>query len=117
HGQKRAATRVSSLDDPSVAELIGENAHARLQEEIELIEMAGTEFTEETFLTGEVSPTYFGSALTNFGVEPFLASFLELAPPPGERDSNIGPIQPTDDGFTGFVFKIQANMDPKHRDR
>ena len=117
HGQKRAVTRISSLDDPSVADIIGASAHARLQEEIELLEMAGTEFTEESFLRGEVSPTYFGSALTNVGVEPFLASFLDLAPSPGERDSSIGPIEPTDDVFTGFVFKIQANMDPKHRDR
>ncbi|MEX0912243.1 MAG: peptide chain release factor 3 [Gemmatimonadota bacterium] len=117
HGQKRAATRIASLDDPSLRELIGESASDRLQEEMELLEMAGTEFTEEAFLSGEVSPTYFGSALTNFGVEPFLASFLDLAPPPGPRESNLGEIDPTDEHFTGFVFKIQANMDPKHRDR
>src|SRR5690606_29299200 len=117
HGQRRAVSRISSLDDPGVADIIGANAHARLQEEIELLEMAGTEFTPETFLSGEVSPTYFGSALTNFGVEPFLSSFLELAPPPGPRESTEGPVQPDDPNFTGFVFKIQANMDPKHRDR
>jgi peptide chain release factor 3 len=117
HGQKRAAVRVRSVEDPDLAEVIGESAHTRLQEEIELLEMAGTEFTAETFLSGEVSPTYFGSALTNFGVEPFLASFLELAPPPAPRESSIGPIPPDSEDFTGFVFKIQANMDPKHRDR
>jgi peptide chain release factor 3 len=60
---------------------------------------------------------FFGSALTNFGVEPFLREFLELAPPPGPRMSSVGPIEPTLEAFTGFVFKIQANMDPKHRDR
>jgi peptide chain release factor 3 len=117
HGQKRADARVSSVDDPELERLIGASAHSRLQEEIELLEMAGTEFTPETFLSGEISPTYFGSALTNFGVEPFLASFLELAPSPAPRDSSIGPVAPNDEHFTGFVFKIQANMDPKHRDR
>jgi len=117
HGQRRAGVKVRSLDDPSLADLIGTSAHERLKEEIELLEMAGTEYTPETFLSGEVSPTYFGSALTNFGVEPFLNSFLELAPPPGPRDSSEGPIDPLDPDFTGFVFKIQANMDPKHRDR
>ncbi len=117
HGQSRAVIAVRSLEDEEVARLIGESAHARLQEEIELLEMAGTEFTPETFLAGDVSPTYFGSALTNFGVEPFLSSFLDLAPAPGPRDSSVGEIRPEDDQFTGLVFKIQANMDPKHRDR
>jgi peptide chain release factor 3 len=116
-GQKRLGVRVGSVDDPEVADLIGASAHERLQEEIELLEMAGTEFTPEAFLAGEVSPTYFGSALTNFGVEPFLRSFLELAPPPTPRESSQGEIRPDDEHFTGFVFKIQANMDPKHRDR
>jgi peptide chain release factor 3 len=60
---------------------------------------------------------FFGSALTNFGVEPFLAEFLDLAPPPAPRDSNVGPVEPASPTFTGFVFKIQANMDPRHRDR
>jgi peptide chain release factor 3 len=117
HGQKRAEVRASTLEDPAVKGLIGESAHARLQEEVELLEMAGTEFTPATFRSGEVSPTYFGSALTNFGVEPFLGSFLELAPSPTRRESSVGPIEPTSEDFTGFVFKIQANMDPKHRDR
>ena len=96
HGGRRAAVRVSSVDDPNLATLIGLSAHERLQEEIELLEMAGTEFTPQTFLSGEVSPTYFGSALTNFGVEPFLSSFLELAPPPTPRESTDGPVQPDD---------------------
>jgi peptide chain release factor 3 len=86
-------------------------------EDIELLDMAGTEFTPELFLRGEVSPAYFGSALTNFGVEPFLQSFLELAPSPVPRETATGTVDPEDDDFSGFVFKIQANMDPKHRDR
>jgi peptide chain release factor 3 len=117
HGQRRAEVSVRSIEDPEVTRIIGEGAHARLREEIELLEMAGTEFTPESFLAGDVSPTYFGSALTNFGVEPFLTSFLELAPPPVPRESSGGLVRPEDEHFTGFVFKIQANMDPKHRDR
>ena len=79
--------------------------------------MAGGEFTVEAFLAGEVSPVFFGSALTNFGLEPFLHQFLDLAPSPAPRDSSTGEIDPLKPEFTGFVFKIQANMDPKHRDR
>ena len=117
HGQKRAAARVESLQDERLEDLLGAAARERLEEEVELLEMAGTEFTPEAFASGEVSPTYFGSALTNFGVEPFLASFLELAPAPSARESTQGPVDPTSPDFSGFVFKIQANMDPKHRDR
>jgi peptide chain release factor 3 len=117
HGQKRVATRVSELADDRVSALIGAEAHARLLEEIELLDLAGEPFNREAFLAGEVSPAYFGSALTNFGVEPFLRSFLELAPSPAPRESDAGPVDPEDERFTGFVFKIQANMDPKHRDR
>jgi peptide chain release factor 3 len=117
HGQKRAATQVASLDDASVREMVGEYAHDKLLEEIELLDMAGVEFSQEAFLSGEVSPAYFGSALTNFGVAPFLESFLTLAPPPVPRESSIGIVDPEGEAFTGFVFKIQANMDPKHRDR
>jgi peptide chain release factor 3 len=117
HGQRRAAAKVANLDDPGLAELIGAAAHGKLKEEIELLDMAGEEFSHAAFEAGEISPAYFGSALTNFGVEPFLRSFLELAPPPVARDSSIGEIDPASEQFTGFVFKIQANMDPKHRDR
>jgi peptide chain release factor 3 len=117
HGQKRAGTRAAELDDPGIRELLGESAHDQLMEDIELLDMAGTEFTPELFLSGEVSPAYFGSALTNFGVEPFLQSFLELAPSPVPRETATGVVDPEDEDFTGFVFKIQANMDPKHRDR
>ena len=117
HGQKRASTQVASLHDSTIREMLGTFAHDKLLEEVELLDMAGEEFEPETFLSGEVSPTYFGSALTNFGVEPFLESFLALAPSPAPRESSIGPVDPEQEAFTGFVFKIQANMDPKHRDR
>lgn len=117
HGAKRAVERVTDLDDPGLAELIGEAAHAKLVEEIELLDMAGEEFSMEAFAAGEISPAYFGSALTNFGVEPFLRSFVQLAPPPLPREASEGLIDPEQEEFSGFVFKIQANMDPKHRDR
>lgn len=117
HGQTRTAVRVGALDDPEVRDLIGEEAHNRLIEEIELLDLAGSDFDRERFLAGEVSPTFFGSALTNFGVEPFLRAFLELSPPPVPREASTGTVDPESEDFTGFVFKIQANMDPKHRDR
>ncbi|MBA4156562.1 MAG: peptide chain release factor 3 [Gemmatimonadetes bacterium] len=117
HGQTRALDEAIELDDPRVPELLGEDAHTRLLEEIELLEMAGTEFNTADFLAGEVSPTFFGSALTNFGVEPFLKVFLDMAPPPMPRETDVRVVEPEDPRFTGFVFKIQANMDPKHRDR
>jgi peptide chain release factor 3 len=100
-----------------VHERIGDSAYEQLMNDVELLDMAGEEFDPDAFLRGEVSPTFFGSALTNFGVEPFLAKFLELAPSPTAREASTGTVEPEDPSFTGFVFKIQANMDPKHRDR
>lgn len=117
HGQTRAGVQVRELGDADVAELLGAHAHARLCEEIELLDLAGAEFSEDEFREGAVSPVFFGSALTNFGVEPFLKMFLQLAPPPAARESSAGRVRPEDPAFTGLVFKIQANMDPKHRDR
>jgi peptide chain release factor 3 len=108
---------VGSLEDPEIQRLLGEEAQARLREEIELLDLAGTEFDHAAFIAGKVSPTFFGSALMNFGVEPFLRKFLELAPAPVARETSSGTVEPESEQFTGFVFKIQANMDPKHRDR
>ncbi len=84
---------------------------------LELLEGAGVRFDRQAVATGGQTPTFFGSALTNYGVLPFLDRFLELAPPPGPQRSNRGPIDPVEHPFSGFVFKIQANMDPDHRDR
>jgi peptide chain release factor 3 len=117
HGQTQAVARVSSLDDDAVRDLLDEEAHARLSESIELLDLAGAEYDEQAFLAGELSPVFFGSALTNFGVEPFLRRVLATAPPPVPRDSSIGLVPPDAPDFSGLVFKIQANMDPKHRDR
>ncbi|HEU5050160.1 MAG TPA: peptide chain release factor 3 [Gemmatimonadales bacterium] len=116
HGAERAAELTGALDDPVIAERLGASADV-LREELELLDMAGEEFDPAAVLAGTLSPVFFGSALTNFGVEPFLQSFLPLAPAPLPRESSAGPIGPSSTGFSGFVFKIQANMDPKHRDR
>ena len=116
-GQRRAPVNVSGLDDPALADMLGGAATGSLQEHVALLGGAGSIFDREVFLRGEMTPVFFGSALNNFGLEPFLEGLLELAPPPGPRESDRGMIYPTDETFTGFVFKIQANMDPKHRDR
>ena len=117
HGASRAEVHVGSLEDPALRELLGPESHDRLIQDISLLDEAGHPFDEEAVTSGELSPVFFGSALTNFGVEPFLREFLELAPEPSPRESTTGTIRPTDEQFTGFVFKIQANMDAKHRDR
>ena len=86
-------------------------------EELELLEGAGADLDLELVHGGELSPVFFGSAMTNFGVRPFLDAFLELAQRPAARPSTAGVIEPIRPGFSGFVFKLQANMDPRHRDR
>jgi peptide chain release factor 3 len=100
-----------------VRALLGEEAHTRLLHDIQLLDEAGHPFSREAMLAGTLSPVFFASALTNFGVEPFLREFVELAPSPTARESTTGLVDPADPAFSGFVFKIQANMDPKHRDR
>src|SRR5699024_9878032 len=92
--------------------------YAEVLEEVELLKIAGNEFSEEAIAAGELTPIFFGSALTGFGVETFLDTFLKFAPKPKETLSiDDESVAPTDEDFTGFIFKIQANMDPKHRDR
>jgi peptide chain release factor 3 len=102
------------------AEVLGADRVARVQEELDLLETAGNEFRREAFLEAQVTPIFFGSALTNFGVEPLFDAFVELAPAPGPRrvtrDSEESVIQPTDLDFSAHVFKLQANMNPRHRD-
>ncbi|MDA6131102.1 peptide chain release factor 3, partial [Escherichia coli] len=78
---------------------------------------AGNEFSRERIAKGELTPVFFGSALTNFGVQTFLESYLQFAPPPQPRNSSAGEIDPLSEEFSGFIFKIQANMNPAHRDR
>ena len=116
-GQYQAPVEVSSLDDPEASAMIGEHAYAQFRESLHLVGEAGTAFDLSEYLAGGQTPVFFGSALTNFGLEPFLQALVELAPSPQPRLSDAGPVAPTDERFTGFVFKIQANMDPRHRDR
>ncbi len=116
HGKDRAPVQVSSMDDPRLAQLMDTRAYTRLREDVELLEGVGADFDEEAFLAGELTPVYFGSAVNNFGVDTFLSALVDLAPSPRARQSSQRVVEPTDEQFTGFVFKIQANMDPKHRD-
>ena len=117
HGATRAAVQVGALESEDIRALLGADAHDQLVHDIALLDEAGTPFDAEAIRAGELSPVFFGSALTNFGVEPFLREFLELAPGPLPRESSAGLVDPLQEAFTGFVFKIQANMDPRHRDR
>ncbi|MBQ1216230.1 MAG: peptide chain release factor 3 [Firmicutes bacterium] len=88
-----------------------------LRDEIELLEGAGNDFDRELIDAGKLSPVFFGSALADFGVTPFLNHFLDMTPAPGPRKTINGQVEPTDEEFSGFIFKIQANMNPAHRDR
>src|SRR5437763_996868 len=113
HGASIAPVTVSGLDDPRLDAEIGTSAWNDLREAAELLAGAGHAFDAPEFNRGRMIPVYFGSAINNFGVEPFLEAVLEYAPPPAPR----GGVDPTSETFTGFVFKIQANMDKRHRDR
>ncbi|MEQ9401679.1 MAG: peptide chain release factor 3 [Longimicrobiales bacterium] len=117
HGQSRPEAETFSLDDPVLDERLGADAAARLRDEIELLDVAGEDTDMDAVARGEASPVYFGSALTNFGVDVFLERFLAAAPAPAPRESTRGVIDPVDEPFSGFVFKVQANMDLRHRDR
>lgn len=116
---KKVAEVEAELGDAALGELIGEANHSNLMDDIELLDGAGDELDYDAVRTGRLSPVFFGSALTNFGVEPFLKEFLRLAPSPlPYTDCLTGkPVDPVREDFAGFVFKIQANMDKNHRDR
>jgi len=113
HGAHMAPVTVTGLSDPMLEEMLGPSATNDLREAAELLDGAGANFNHGEFGHGKLIPVFFGSAINNFGVEPFLRSILDLAPAPVGR----GGIEPTNPTFTGFVFKIQANMDKRHRDR
>ena len=117
HGQNEVSAIEGSVDDERFREILGEPLHDKLMEDIELLDIAGDEFDVEKVRKGELTPVFFGSALTNFGVEPFLEHFLEMTTAPLPRNSSKGEIDPFDKNFSAFVFKIQANMNKAHRDR
>jgi peptide chain release factor 3 len=117
HGQNVVESVEGSVDDPVFKDLLGESLHDKLIEDIDLLNIAGDKFELKKVRRGELTPVFFGSALTNFGVEPFLEQFLNLTTPPLGRQSDIGEVDPFSEDFSAFVFKIQANMNPAHRDR
>ncbi|NLX64469.1 MAG: peptide chain release factor 3 [Clostridiaceae bacterium] len=117
HGQAIVNSTKGSVDDPIFKDLLGEPYYSKLVEDIELLDIAGDSFDLNKVLKGELTPMFFGSAMTNFGVELFLEEFLKLSPPPHEYIFGDKIIEPLNDDFTGFIFRIQANMNPNHRDR
>uniref|UniRef100_UPI004049538D peptide chain release factor 3 n=1 Tax=Gelidibacter sp. TaxID=2018083 RepID=UPI004049538D len=108
---------ISDLQSAELTKLIGEKPAKTLREEIELVEGIYPEFNKEDYLNGQLQPVFFGSALNNFGVRELLDCFVEIAPKPRPKKSEERLVQPDENDFTGFVFKIHANMDPNHRDR
>ena len=117
HGTKAATETVYKIDDPALEGILDADLYEQLQEELEILEEIGADFDLEAIHAGKQTPIFFGSAMTNFGVQLFLSAFLEYALKPEPRASSLGDLEPTYPEFTGFVFKLQANMDPKHRDR
>ena len=117
-GTSRIQAEEVGLDDTAELDaLLGESLRKTLEADVELLDGAGYEFDLDQVHKGQLSPVFFGSALTNFGVEPFLKSFLALTPPPLPRQAAEGTVDPFDERFSAFVFKIQANMNKAHRDR
>lgn len=117
----KAAFLQMNLEEAEKAGLADKDAISRLRDDLELLSIAGNEYSAEGFLEGKLTPVFFGSALTNFGVEPFFDHFVELSPPPRsveivDQSGAKRKVDPVDEPFSGFVFKLQANIDPKHRD-
>ncbi len=120
-GAQKAAIERLPLDGPESIAKMGEPLYREILEDLSLLDMAGNAFSEEAFLKGEVTPVFFASALTNFGIEPFFDAFIHLAPCPHARladkpDGTEIAVDPITTPFSGYVFKLQANMDPRHRD-
>jgi peptide chain release factor 3 len=116
-GKHRAPVSVGGLHDPAVRGNLSDAEFARTVEELEMLELAGEEFSEADVLSGKITPVFFGSGVNNFGVQLLLDGFLRHSPPPKPRVMAGVEISPEHPAFSGFIFKIQANMDPKHRDR
>lgn len=117
HGGKvQEGEVVHGLDNPKLDEVLGDMA-ADLREELELVQGASNEFDHKAYLAGELTPVFFGSAINNFGIAELLDDFVEYAPAPQPRETLTRVVDPLEEKFSGFVFKIQANMDPQHRDR
>ncbi|MBL8745335.1 MAG: peptide chain release factor 3 [Phycisphaerae bacterium] len=116
-GEHAAPVNVLGIEDPAIRDALDPDTYTQAREEIEMLSGAGEAYDMPRVLAGEVTPVYFGSAMNNFGVQLLLDGFLAHSSPPAPRRAGDRLIQPDEPTFSGFVFKIQANMDPKHRDR
>ncbi len=114
--QSSESITIASLDDPRLPTLIGSEATQQLKDDMELIQVYPT-FCTTDYLNAQLTPVFFGSALNNFGIKELLDAFIDMAPPPKPRDTTVATVDPNASTFSGFIFKIHANMDPKHRDR
>jgi peptide chain release factor 3 len=108
---------IRDLDDPMLNDLVGDAFASELREELEIIDGVYDEFDRASYLNGNVAPVFFGSAVNNFGIQELLDTFIRISPSPMGRATDVRMIEPSDSKFSGFVFKIHANLDPKHRDR
>ncbi len=118
HGkQEDEAIVIEDLADPALVTYIGQKAADELREEVNVVQEVYPAFDIETYRSGQLSPVFFGSAVNNFGVKELLDCFVSIAPPPLARETEERTINPEEKKFTGFVFKIHANIDPRHRDR
>ena len=118
HGGKiQQGEVIQGLDNPQLDEVLGETVAEELRDEIELVKGASHEFDKQAFLAGKLTPVFFGSAINNFGIEELLDYFVSAAPGPQPRETHERLVKPEEEKFSGFIFKIQANMDPAHRDR
>ncbi|MGE0588068.1 MAG: peptide chain release factor 3 [Cyclobacteriaceae bacterium] len=111
------AIEISDINDPVIDQLVGENNAKQLRADVELIEGVYPEFDVDDYLSGNVAPVFFGSAVNNFGVKELLDTFIKIAPTPIPRETTLREVEPGEKKFSGFIFKIHANMDPKHRNR
>jgi peptide chain release factor 3 len=116
-GRTKSSVMTLPFDDESTRSLVPPDVYEQVCEELAILDAAGEALDIKYLRAGHLTPVYFGSAMNNFGVEPFLQSFIELALPPVSFESDAGLVTPDYEHFTGFVFKLQANMDPRHRDR
>jgi len=117
NGRINEGSVIPGLDNPELDRAIGKDRAAELREEIELVRGASHEFDTAEYLAGRLTPVFFGSAISSFGVQEMLDGFVAYSPPPQPRETNNRAVDPEEENFSGFVFKVQANMDPAHRDR
>lgn len=119
HGKQKEEDiiEIRDLFDPRLEAAVGEDATLKLRADLDLVSGIYPAFTKESYLAGEITPVFFGSAINNFGVKELLDCFVEIAPSPKSRMTDLRQVDPTESSFSGFVFKIHANMDPRHRNR